>query len=285
MTAVVGVHGISQQQTGGHELARNWGDSLADGIERARGHRVDPPGLQMAFYGDLFLPVGADGFVSKAMLDKELLGGLGEDEVADLLTLSQDLPANTWPEEAGPDKGLLPKRVPAPLQALAQALDRQFGAAAWVLMLGELRQVRRYLTDPAVTVKADARVSAALTADARVLIGHSLGSVVAFEWARKNQDVELDLLLTVGSPLGLRMVRSRLDPAATGASVEVLPNVGRWVNVYDRGDVVACACPLAPYWPGVFDHEVHNGDAPHAITRYLNKQQTGLPVADVLGIA
>lgn len=53
-------------------------------------------------------------------------------------------------------------RVPLPVQAVMRALDRRFGAAAGVLFLGELRQVRRYLGDPALKAAAGARVAAAV---------------------------------------------------------------------------------------------------------------------------
>lgn len=282
MTVVVGVHGISQQQKGGHELARTWRESLADGLERATAHVVEAPQVRVAFYGDLFLPELQTG--SKPVTSVDLLEGLGDEEVADLLTVSDDLPG-VLAVEAGDDKALVPARVPGALRALVRALDKRFGPAAGLLMLGELRQVRRYLTDTALTLQADARVTQEVSPHTRVLIGHSLGSVVAFEWARKNPEVHLDLLVTLGSPLGLRLVRSRLDAFTVGTAAGVLPNVARWVNVYDPGDVVASACPLSPHWQGVQDEQVHNGDAPHAISRYLNKRQTGVPIADVLGIA
>ena len=283
MAIVVGVHGISQQQRGGHELARVWRDSLTDGVERATGHRAEVPEVRVAFYGDLFLPEEqVPGTKEAAAVD--LLDGLGDEEVAELLSVVEDLPEGVLAGGEGPDKALAPTRLPAPLRALVRGLDARFGASAGVLLLGELRQVRRYLAEPPVTEQADARVSQEVSGQTRVLIGHSLGSVVAFEWARKNPEVPLDLLITLGSPLGLRLIRSRLDAAAAGTAAEVLPHVARWVNVYDPGDVVACACPLGPYWQGVLDEQVNNGDAPHAISRYLNKRQTGAPVADVLGL-
>src|SRR5215831_7198585 len=47
-----------------------------------------------------------------------------------------------------------------------------------------LTQVTRYLSDDAVRDEALARVHALLTPGTRALIGHSLGSVVAFEAAQ-----------------------------------------------------------------------------------------------------
>jgi len=44
------------QQSGRHQLIEAWGPALADGLERAAGHQVPIPELDIAFYGD---PVGA----------------------------------------------------------------------------------------------------------------------------------------------------------------------------------------------------------------------------------
>ena len=83
-----------------------------------------------------------------------------------------------------------------------------------MLFLGELKQVRRYLLDPAIKAEADDRAEKVIAQGAKVVIGHSLGSVVAFEFVRQHPDYPVDLLLTLGSPLGLRTVRALMpDPA------------------------------------------------------------------------
>jgi hypothetical protein len=286
MASVVGVHGISQHHGGIHALTGPWRGSLVDGMERARGHCVERPNVRVAFYGDVLLPY-LESSAGRPVRGLDLLTELDPPELEALDALSDDLEESTGrplPTEASKGLSLWPSRIPRPLSRLAQALDARFGESAGCLMLGELKQVRRYLTDPGVTKRADDRVSAAVAPETRVLIGHSLGSVVAFEWARKNSHVRLDLLVTLGSPLGLRMVHSQLDPLALGTSAAVLPNVTRWINIYDPGDVVACACPLGERWPGVEEHPVHNGEEPHAYTRYLSTKETGLPVADALGL-
>jgi hypothetical protein len=44
-----------------------------------------------------------------------------------------------------------------------------------------------------------------------------------------------------------------------------------WLTAYDVNDVVALGHPLKPAWGNpLTDVEVENGDAPHAIERYLN---------------
>jgi alpha-beta hydrolase superfamily lysophospholipase len=65
-----------------------------------------------------------------------------------------------------------------------------------------------------------------------VLIGHALGSVVACEYLRQQSGESVDMLLTLGSPLALHMVRDRLQVCPLAAPA--------WVNVRDTRDPVTC---------------------------------------------
>lgn len=111
----------------------------------------------------------------------------------------------------------------------------------------------------------------------RVLIGHSLGSVVAYEYLRRHQDHRIELFLTLGSPLGLRMVRSRLPEPRPLA-------VPTWVNVRDPHDPVACAGALHRWWPQLLgrDLPVRNGGDTHAVERYLSRRTTGEVLLEAL---
>jgi hypothetical protein len=71
-----------------------------------------------------------------------------------------------------------------------------------------------------------------------VIVAHSLGSVVTYETLWAHQEHDIDLLVTIGSPLAMPgIVSPRLHPAATSGGTP--PGVGRWVNVADVGDIVA----------------------------------------------
>jgi subtilisin family serine protease len=78
-----------------------------------------------------------------------------------------------------------------------------------------------------------------------VVIAHSQGSMIAYqvlyELASKHPEVEIDLFLTIGSPLGLTEVQDqikRLTKQKQGLAVPA--NIKRWVNVSDPLDPV-CA--------------------------------------------
>lgn len=70
-----------------------------------------------------------------------------------------------------------------------------------------------------------------------IVIAHSLGSVVAYEtlWA---SEIQVPLLVTVGSPLAMNGVSQRLRKSPDG-QLSRPQGVSRWVNVADIGDVVA----------------------------------------------
>jgi len=83
-----------------------------------------------------------------------------------------------------------------------------------------------------------------------VVIGHSQGSMIAyhalFELASEHPELEIDLFLTIGSPLGLTEVQDqikRLTKQSGGLAVPA--NVRRWVNVSDPLDPVCADKDLA----------------------------------------
>lgn len=77
-----------------------------------------------------------------------------------------------------------------------------------------------------------------------LLIGHSLGSVIAYDSLWELSRVEglggrLDTFLSLGSPLGLRYVQRRLLGADRRGAARYPANIRRWVNVTAVGDLTA----------------------------------------------
>lgn len=116
-----------------------------------------------------------------------------------------------------------------------------------------------------------------------------MGSIVAYEYLCRHRPPGVRLLVTLGSPLGIRnLIFDRLAPAPV-AGVGAWPGeVSAWVNVADPNDFVALRKKLSGLWPdgpsgrGIVDREVDNGDRPHYAPRYLNSRQTGTALGDVL---
>jgi pimeloyl-ACP methyl ester carboxylesterase len=98
-----------------------------------------------------------------------------------------------------------------------------------------MRDVYLYTTQPGVRTEIDRIVSAALDETPCVVVGHSLGSVVAYNILRSDpRALKVRAYVTVGSPLAIRAIRDRLRPIAFPA-----PAVASWFNAYDPKDVVA----------------------------------------------
>ncbi|MFI7699795.1 hypothetical protein [Nonomuraea sp. NPDC049480] len=140
-------------------------------------------------------------------------------------------------------------------------------------------EVAAYLTDQAKREKCRQVVAETIQRNrANVVIAHSLGSVVAYETLWANPDLPIDLLITLGSPLGMRnVVFERLLPAPVNGRGRRPPGVRRWVNIADKDDIAAIPPDLGGCFAGVDVEELVNLDWIdfHTAEKYL-----GCPVLD-----
>lgn len=113
-----------------------------------------------------------------------------------------------------------------------------------------------------------------------VVVGHDLGSVVAYEVLAESGR-ETELLVTLGSPLAVTDVQDHL---ATRPAVP--PGVHAWLNASDPRDLVALDHTLRPgYTPAdrITDVLVTNESANHhGIAAYLGDARVGEPCREVL---
>ncbi len=151
------------------------------------------------------------------------------------------------------------------------------------MLLFGLRQVRQFLHDPDIKAKVLARVDEVIKTDTRVVVAHSLGSVVAYKALCRDTNWNVHTLVTLGSPLGIRkLIFDVLTPKPV-EGVGTWPRVRRWVNVTDDGDIVALVKDLAPLFKGVEDVRVYNGWQSHDGAHYLNSKPVGAAIAAALG--
>ena len=275
MQRVVIVHGIGHQYGGAAELAASCAPALQDGMTRAGV--ADTPDIRCAFYGDVFRP------------PERTLGGEPSYDANDVEPgLEQELLMTWWEEAARTDPGVPPPdartlaRTPRSVQTALNALSGStfFAGMAERLMVSNLRQVRRYLTDPELRQRAIARVSAEIGPDTTVVVGHSLGSIVAYEALCAHAEARVAAFVTLGSPLGVRnLIFDRLIPTPGGWP----GNVHSWTNVADEGDVVALVKDLRPlFGENVRTVLVHNGSRAHDMTRYLTTEAVGRAIVEGL---
>ncbi len=77
-----------------------------------------------------------------------------------------------------------------------------------------------------------------------MLVGHSLGSVIAYDtlWELSRLDHDswhCPLFLTLGSPLGMFYIQHRLLGHGEPGARRYPDNIGRWINITAAGDVIA----------------------------------------------
>ncbi|WP_030019114.1 hypothetical protein [Streptomyces monomycini] len=280
MSRIVLVHGIGQQVSGGHSLADSWYPCLADGLA-LNGARVDRAEVTMAFYGDLFRPAGHRGVGVPDLDASDVTDDL---ERAMLLAWWEQAARQEAGVEGPGDRTRL--RTPYVVQRALNALSHSsfFAGLSERLMIAGVRQVRSYLTDSAVRRQVQSRMTAAVTDRTRVIVAHSLGSVVAYEWLCAHPERRDLTLVTLGSPLAVRnIVFDRLRPAPAEGRAVWPAGVRAWCNIADRGDVVALVKTLAPaFGDRVEDRLVHNGAKAHDVRPYLTARETGRAVGSGL---
>lgn len=284
MATVVCVHGIAQQHGGAYVLAGAWVNALRSGLDltgddgRQLAAGLRPEDVRVAFWGDLFRPPG------------RYLGPSGLDAAPNDLTELDRALLRAWWEAAAEDDphvtspeartlAAVPDWVQRALRALACSVF--FSGIAERAMLGNLVQVRRYLTDPETRRAVRQRLVDEVGDDTLLVIGHSLGSVVAYEALCAHPEWPVTDFITLGSPLGIpNVVFDRLvpEPWPEGTAVRGRwpGGIRRWTNVADRRDLVALEKELAR-WFGerVEDVLVDNGAHAHDAAPYLTARETG----------
>lgn len=154
-----------------------------------------------------------------------------------------------------------------------------------------LTQVASYLTDEEVRTYAQTQVLNLIGPETRLVIGHSLGSVVAYEALHRAHGARLSVdskvaFITLGSPLGIKnIVYEQLQPQPP----RVPPTINRWDNVAARDDLVAVEMRLKPHFGAArgsavrpTDHLVDTGAQPHEVVHYLTKPTVGRIVSESL---
>ncbi len=225
---MVCVHGIGKQLDGEQTLLSQWRPALQDGLTQAdaAGLLADTE-VGMAFYGDLFRPLGQP----LAVGDPYYRSGDVEPGLETRLLLEWwTAAAAAEPQVVAPGADTL-AHTPGSVQAALGALSHSkfFGGLTLRTLVFDLKQVRRYLTYPELRAAARSRVTDLIGPGTQVVVGHSLGSVVAYEALHAldaSDTIEgpedepghrVRALVTLGSPLGIpNLIFDRLQPAPDG---------------------------------------------------------------------
>jgi hypothetical protein len=288
-TTLVLVHGRAQQGKNPDDLKRIWLDTLRLGLGQEQSAILDKVHIVFPFYGDKL-----DGFVQE----------MGADIPADIIVrgdpagiddsyrafhaemveqMQQDLgitdaQAELFIKSEVRERGVLNWEW---VQALLRAADAIPGISA-ASIERFTRDVYIYLSVSRVRKTINAIVDAAIPPSRTVVIGHSLGSVVAYDVLRNaGRQFDVPLYVTVGSPLGVGPIRRTLEP------LRFPPGVQSWYNAFDERDAVALH-PLDsstfPVNPPIESYtRVRNRtENAHGIIGYLNDPVVAKRIYDAL---
>ena len=282
MARIVGVHGIWWHWKSRAEMEDTWRTSLRTGLENIRDPHAATATFEAAYYGHLYNAGSGKSDGGRAYTAADVEEGFELDllEALAAAVIADDPAAR--PGDDAATKGLAIRGV----QALLDVVQRSpfIGGMASSGVIRLLKQVHRYFDDAQLRSDVRAEVRAAIGSDTRVVVAHSLGTVAAYEELWDHPEWEIDTLVTMGSPLGLKGVMSRLDPKA-GAKPGLPPSVRRWVNVSAEQDIVALRKRLKTlYGDAVEDFVVDNPLLQfHDSARYLTNVRTARAVAAALG--
>jgi hypothetical protein len=198
------------------------------------------------------------------------------------------------------------RRIQRYRQLIGDAFPQLTSIIASPALKQTLAEVHRYLEDQdgiAGVIRKMVRdaMLAAWRDNRRVLlVGHSLGSVIAYdclwELSRSRGHAEkIDVFLTLGSPIATRFIRKALLGAHLEGAVRYPDNIQRWLNVSARGELVALHPKIAPFFSemsdlgllhsledctGIYNHfHGPNGLDVHKSYGYLNHQDVAGPIA------
>lgn len=254
MGTLVYIHGR------GHKAPRKqiWRDGLAVGLSRA-GYDVDPTGLESisraATYA-AFLNPGVT--IDKAPHPQREAVTMDAARIA-LEDRNEEVRSRIGPGLPLGAKGKVIGRLSRQQGITDQLVKQKFADVA--RYLDEEDRRRRILTEIRQQLPTQGHV---------ILIGHSLGSIIALDLLRDwPSELQIDVLLTMGSPAGLSKMQAHLREFR-----DYLPadQIGVWINAFDSDDPITGGNGLAPiYGDLVVDHHVENGGMRdnHDVDRYL----------------
>jgi hypothetical protein len=280
---IVFVHGINQEREDPDALKADWTGWLRKGMSDPA--QLSDAKIAMPFYGKVLgdlveatrrgagvaqgaenTPDEAEDSIGRAMDEIAKAAGISAPEIA-----KEERAANPAAIEQGWFS--MNRRI----NAIARLLERH-SPIHGSMALTFVTQAYMYLKYPDIQRAVDDIVRPALLGGPKIVLGHSLGSVVTFRLLREianDAPVEHPLYITMGSPLALRAVS-----ALVGVPFEIPKGVVKWINAVDPDDSVTLGKPLdrTTFCDGVLNlMDVTNtsDNGPHAVEGYLKDQRIG----------
>ncbi len=282
------IHGRAQQGKSEAILKNEWLSSLQKALGTRAGV-LDRCEVRAPFYGDTLVELVKS--LGEAIPDDIIVRGTDEgidssyrNMLAEHLEAVREQEGITEDQMLAEADLLVTERGPQNwpwVLAIVRTLNRIPGLDGDMIER-VLRDVWIYLERRSVRKTINAIVAPAFDTNLPIIVvAHSLGTVVGYEILRDMTDRNVLRLLTVGSPLGLDIVRKALTPIRHPAVV------GSWYNSRDKRDVVALYPLDNQYFaidPAIEDFsDVRNRTSnAHGISGYLSDTRTVNRLYDAL---
>jgi len=237
------VHGRSQENKNAKALKGEWIASLKKGLaKRKRTLPIPETDIRFPYYGqtlyDLVRNVPADQVADVIVKgSKDETRRAFTEAVLDDVRKKHGITDKKVLEIAGGnvvEKGIQNKKW---VLAILRAIDRHVPGSSGASVAIATNDVYQYVRNPGVRDTIDRGVRAALSADkANVVVAHSLGTIVTYALFTREGNAakwQVPFFMTLGSPLGITMIKNSLKPIKRPGVV------GEWVNALDVTDVVA----------------------------------------------
>ena len=245
MRQLIFVHGRSQQEKDPAELKKAWIESWERGLKKiGLANPLPDSHIRFPHYGNTLI---------------DMLNGKKVEEAAEIIIKgtapapAEEAIMREMINEIAVHEGIAEVDILAELDE--QVIEKGPGNWGWVqgiasalykirplssrLVAIVTADVAKYLSDPITQKKIDSGARDALLPghSEAVIVSHSLGTVVAYNTLLGRTaafpNIEIPLFVTLGSPLGMNAVKSRLRPHTFP------PQVGAWYNAMDENDFVA----------------------------------------------
>lgn len=246
---VLMIHGLGQQDFTINELRRTWENC----IDQARPGFLKGKSIEMAYYGTT-LAEWTKGSSKKSVAMGNESTAIAVEDADELKFMSAAL------EEIVADHGISEADINAVNDAEVNAavpmdnfvarrlvglvrIMENISPLKGALILRLIKQGHTYMTSPKAAKAVDDIVRPLIHAGPKVLLTHSLGTVIAFKLLREMESnhpkITIPLFITMGSPLSLQVFKAKLGPPRNKPSF-----VGQWQNFYDPSDFVTLGKPL-----------------------------------------
>jgi V8-like Glu-specific endopeptidase len=281
---LVFLHGRGQQARDPERIRRYWTAGLNCGLTRAGLPTIEPAGVCFPFYGDQLAEALQPLRIARHSLEEFIADPIAvATPVSDTARLLYEQMIGEAATRAG-----MPAQRPVAGERVADAVHNGLSWLAAVTALDRLAiaaifaDVAAYLDDQQVRDTILGCVLQAMPQAGRVvLVSHSLGTAVAMDvLTRLDRKADVELLVTIGSPLGMDSVFRRL---LTGGP-ERPDRVAHWLNVWCPTDPVTIGCPLGDDWRGeLIETSVSNcAERVHDAEEYLAHPEVAHEIGSVL---